>query len=148
MSVLFCQHNCTSFVECEIVIKMVYGLVYHIFNSYRPQDINFFYCYTSLLNRNVLILIISELWLQIPDMVLQILWRINSRHAPNFSIVAYDFIIINSSANFIIYVVAADGFRWVNYLHVDARVSQPKRWIPKRSTLMQAKSRFQKSLQR
>ncbi|KAF6036138.1 hypothetical protein EB796_005566 [Bugula neritina] len=48
---------------------------------------------------------------QIPDMILQILWRVNSPFAPTFSIIAYDFVIINASINFVVYVVAADGFR-------------------------------------
>jgi len=44
-------------------------------------------------------------------MILQILWRVNSPFAPTFSIIAYDFVIINASINFVVYVVAADGFR-------------------------------------
>lgn len=46
-------------------------------------------------------------------MVLQILWRVNSPFAPTFSIIAYDFIVINSSLNFIIYVLSAPRFRYV-----------------------------------
>lgn len=52
-----------------------------------------------------------RLVLQIPDMIVQAIWKLARQHGPTANIFVYQIIIINSSINFIIYAISSSVFR-------------------------------------
>ncbi|XP_067946227.1 FMRFamide peptide receptor frpr-18-like isoform X2 [Watersipora subatra] len=59
----------------------------------------------------LVIVTISFILFQIPDMVLQFIWRLAPLYGPTASIFSYQLILLNSSINFIIYAVSSNAFR-------------------------------------